>query len=492
MNRTNQSLVSLLLCLLSSAAPLPGHAQLVFGPGPESPGSALDAIVAVVNDDVITRRELDEGIVAVERQMRQRKAPVPPRPALENQVLERMILTQLQVRAAERAGITVDDATLNAAIETLAQRNSMSLSQMRQTVEKDGISYAKFRDDVRREIMAARLRQKVVDSQLQVAEQDVESLQAQLAAAEGGFGAAAGETGTTGAASSAGARQYHIAQILVTLPENPSPSQVEEARRLAGELVAQLRKGADLQQVVASASTGRQTLEGGDLGWRGSDQLPTVFADAVPKLRPGQFSDPIRSPSGFHIVKLLEVKGGGATPASTARREAPAPDRQTLVTETRARHILLKTSPQLSDDEARQRLDQLRQRIRGGEDFAALAQEYSDDKASGARGGELGWVAPGMVVPQFEQEMKSLQPNQISAPFKTQFGWHIVQVLERRQGRASPEMERARVREALLRRRSDEEWELFLRRLRNEAFVEVRLQSVASAPAVEATTKTAP
>ena len=492
MNRTNKSLVPLLLCLLSSAAPLPGHAQLVFGPGPESPGSALDAIVAVVNDDVITRRELDEGIVAVERQMRQRKAPVPPRPALENQVLERMILTQLQVRAAERAGITVDDATLNAAIETLAQRNSMSLSQMRQTVEKDGISYAKFRDDVRREIMAARLRQKAVDSQLQVAEQDVESLQAQLAAAEGGFGAAAGDTGTTGAAGGAGARQYHIAQILVTLPESPAPGQVEEARRLAGELVAQLRKGADLQQVVAGASTGRQTLEGGDLGWRSAGQLPTVFAGVVPKLRPGQFSDPIRSPSGFHIVKLLEVKGGGATPAATARREAPAPDRQTLVTETRARHILLKTSPSLSDDEARQRLDQLGQRIRGGEDFAALAQEYSDDKASGARGGELGWVAPGMVVPQFEQEMKSLQPNQISAPFKTQFGWHIVQVLERRQGRASPEMERARVREALLRRRSDEEWELFLRRLRNEAFVEVRLQSVASAPAVEATSKTAP
>ncbi len=489
MKRMNKSLVALMLCLLSSATPAPGHAQLVFGPGPESPGNALDAIVAVVNDDVITRRELDEGIVAVERQMRQRKVPIPPRPVLENQVLERMILVQLQVRAAERAGIAVDDATLNAAIETLAQRNNMSLTQMRQTVEKDGVSYAKFRDDVRREIMGARLRQKLVDSQLQVAEQDVESLQAQLAAAEGGFGSGGADSG--GESGGGGPRQYHIAQILVALPESPSSSQIEEARRRAGGLVAQLRKGADFRELAASASSGQQALEGGDLGWRGADQLPTLFADVVPKLRPGQFSDPIRSPSGFHIVKLLEVRGGGKTAAPT-QRQAPTTDRQGLVTETHARHILLKTTPQLSDDEARQRLEQLRQRVRGGEDFATLAQEYSDDKASGARGGDLGWVAPGMVVPQFEQEMKSLQPNQISAPFKTQFGWHIVQVLERRQGQASPQMERARVREALLRRRSDEEWELLLRRLRNEAFVEVRLQPAAPVPAAEATAKTAP
>ncbi len=218
MKRMNKSLVALMLCLLSSATPATGHAQLVFGPGPESPGNALDAIVAVVNDDVITRRELDEGIVAVERQMRQRKVPIPPRPVLENQVLERMILVQLQVRAAERAGITVDDATLNAAIETLAQRNNMSLTQMRQTVEKDGVSYAKFRDDVRREIMGVRLRQKLVDSQLQVAEQDVESLQAQLAAAEGGFGSGGADSGGE---SGGGPRQYHIAQILVALPESP-------------------------------------------------------------------------------------------------------------------------------------------------------------------------------------------------------------------------------------------------------------------------------
>ncbi|MEI2646618.1 MAG: peptidylprolyl isomerase [Candidatus Competibacter sp.] len=463
-----------MLCVVASTTPSTGSAQLVFGPGQEAPGSALDAIVAVVNDDVITRRELDAGIPTIERQLRQRKVPIPPRPVLERQALERMIVAQLQVRAAERNGITVDDATLNAAIETLARNNNMSLAQMRQTVEKDGISYGKFRDDVRREIMGVRLRQKLVDSQLQVSEQDVESLQRQLAG-QGGFGAAAGETGGAG-----GARQYHIAHILIALPEGSSSQQVEAARRRAAGVLAQLRKGVDFQQLAVSESAGRQALEGGDLGWRSAEQLPTLFASVVPKLRPGQLSEPIRSPSGFHIVKLLEARGGGESSAPAG--PAPAPARQGLVTETHARHILLQNSSQLSDDEARQRLDQLRQRLQGGEDFAALAKANSDDVTSGSRGGDLGWVAPGMMVPQFEQAMAALQPNQISAPFKTQFGWHIVQVLERRQGRASPEVERVRVREALLRRRSDEEWELLLRRLRNEAYVEIRLEPTAAVP----------
>ncbi|MBL8251679.1 MAG: peptidylprolyl isomerase [Candidatus Competibacter sp.] len=469
-------LYSAMLCLLAAAGPVSGSAQLVFGPGPEAPGSALDAIVAVVNDDVITRRELNEGMASVERQLRQRKTPIPPRPVVERQVLERMILARLQARAAERNGITVDDATLNAAIETLARNNKMTLTQMRQTVEKDGISYAKFRDDVRREIMGARLRQKLVDSQLQVSEQDVESLQTQMAS-QGGFGLNAEETA---GGNGGGARQFHIAHILIALPESPSAQQIEAARRRAGEVLARLRKGTDFRELAISESGGPQALEGGDLGWRGLEQLPTVFAPVVPKLRPGQFSEPLRSPSGFHIVKLLDVRGGGEAPVRA--RPASSTNPPGLITETRARHILLHASPQVSDDDTRRRLEQLSERIRGGEDFATLAQANSDDATSGARGGDLGWVAPGMVVPQFEQAMNALQPNQISAPFKTPFGWHIVQVLERRQARPSPQMERARAREALLRRRSDEDWELLLRRLRNEAYVEIRLDP-AAAPA---------
>ena len=464
MIRMNKLLLFPLLLLLSVAV----RAEMTFGPGPESAGSALDAIVAVVNDDVITRRELDAAVAQIERQLQQKKVPIPPRPVVEKQVLERLILTQLQVRAAERNGVTIDDATLNAAIETLAQRNQMNLTQLRQTIEKDGVSFAQFRDDIRRELLSARLRQKMVDSQIQVSEQDVESLQAQLAGGQGGNGG--GNRGGNG-----GGREYHIAQILIAVPENATPAQVEAAKRQAGEVLAQLRKGVDFRQLAISASSGRQALEGGDLGWRSTDQLPTLFAEAVPKLRPGQFSELIRSPSGFHIVKLLEVRGGAETAATAPEAKAA------LITQTRARHILLRTSAQRTDDEARQKLAQLRGQIENGQDFATLARANSDDKNSAAKGGDLGWTSPGTMVVQFEQEMAKLQPNQISPPFKTAFGWHIVQVLERRQGSAPPEAERARVREALLRRRADEEWELTLRRLRDEAYIEVRLTPLPTA-----------
>ncbi|QQS53880.1 MAG: peptidylprolyl isomerase [Candidatus Competibacteraceae bacterium] len=460
----NKRLLSVLLYLLLLVPPVAGQTQLVFGPGPEGSGSALDAIAAVVNDDVITHRELEAATAAIKIQLRQQKVPIPPDSVLENQVLERLILSQLQLRAAERNGITVDDATLNAAIETLARRNNMNLTQLRQMIEKDGTDFAKFRDDVRREIMAARLRQKLVDSQIQVSDQDVDSLQAQLAGGGGEFGGG----GNSGAG---GEREYHLAQILIAVPEGATPQQVETARNEADRVLARLRQGADFRQVAVSVSAGRQALEGGDLGWRRADQLPTLFAEVIPKLRPGQLSELIRSPSGFHIVKLLEVKGGGE-----AHSSAPS----SLVTQTHARHILLKTSPQLSDDEARQRLVQLRQRIQNGEDFTVVARANSEDSASGERGGDLGWVTPGMLVPQFEQAMNELQPGEISAPFKTPFGWHIVQVQERRQGPASTEIERTRVREALLRRRADEEWDLTLRRWREEAYVEIRLQSAAA------------
>ncbi|MCB1825431.1 MAG: peptidylprolyl isomerase [Candidatus Competibacteraceae bacterium] len=460
----NKRLLAFLLYLPLVILPATGQTQLVFGPGPEGSGSALDAIAAVVNDDVITRRELEAAMAAIKIQLRQQKVPIPPDSVLENQVLERLILSQLQLRAAERNGITVDDATLNAAIETLARRNNMNLTQLRQMIEKDGTDFAKFRDDVRREIMAARLRQKLVDSQIQVSEQDVDSLQAQLAGGGGDFGGG----GNSGAG---GEREYHLAQILIALPEEATPRQVETARQEADKVLARLRQGADFRQMAVSVSAGRQALEGGDLGWRRADQLPTLFTEVVPKLQPGQLSGLIRSPSGFHIVKLLEVKGGGEARSSASSN---------LVTQTHARHILIKTSPQLSDEETRQRLAQLRQRIQNGEDFAVVARANSEDTPSAERGGDLGWVTPGMLVPRFEQAMNELQPGEISAPFKTPFGWHIVQVRERRQGPASTEANRARVREALLRRRADEEWEQTLRRLREEAYVEIRLQPAAA------------
>ena len=349
----NKLLSPLILSLILSILPVTGQAELQFGPGPEGAGQTLDVIVAVVDSDVITRRELDAATARIERQLRQRQVPIPPRAALERQVLEQLILSQLQTRAAERSGVVIDDATLNAAIDTLAQSNNMSLSQLRQTVEKDGISFAQFRDDVRQELMAVRLRQRLVDSQIQVSDQDVDSLQTQLAG-QPGFGGAGGD------------REYRLAQILIAVPEGASPQQVEAAQRQAENVLTQLRQGADFRQMAVSVSADRQALEGGELGWRRADQIPTLFANAVPNLQPGQVSELIRSPSGFHIVKLLEVRGGSA--------------------------------------------------------------------------------------------------GRVSSP----------------QTPMTSETERARVREALLRRRADEEWELVLRRLRDEAYVEVRLPPAGS------------
>lgn len=499
----NKLLNPLLLSLLFSLAPITSRAELTFGPGPEAAGSALDIIVAVVEDDVITRRELDRATARIETQLRRNKTAIPPRAILESQVLERLIMSQLQFRAAERNGITVDDATLNAAIDTLAQRNNMGLTQLRQTVERDGTSFAQFRDEVRRELMGARLRQKLVDSQIQVSEQDVENLQTQQGGqmierdAGAPSGPRDGERTADGGQQeqgkgqpTGGGRQYRMAQILIALPENASPPQIEETKRQAEAVLAQLRQGADFRQTAMRVSTDQQARQGGEIGWRSAEQLPTLFSEAAPRLKPGQVSEVIRSPSGFHIVKLLEVRGGGATPktASTtaSSRQSPPPS-QGMVNQTRVRHVLLKTSPQRSDDQARQQLEQWRQKLREGADFAEIARTYSDDKASGERGGDLGWLAPGMVVPPFEQAMNALKPNEISAPIKTSFGWHLIQVLERRQGPATPELMRARTREALMRRRSDEEWALALRRLRDEAYVEIRL-APASAPAAASPT----
>lgn len=450
----NAKLYAYSLVLLLLTLPLASPAQLTFGPGAEQPNTALDAIVAVVNNDIITRRELEQATAQIQRQIQQKKVPLPPREQLESQVLERLILTHLQLRAAEQQGISIDDATLNAAIESVAQRNNMSLSQLQQTIEKDGATFAQFRDDVRHELLAARLRQKVVDSQIHISEQDVTSLQAQVAKEQ---------SAPEQRPNDSGQAQYHIAQILLATPEGATPQQIAEVKRKAEQVLSQLRKGEDFQQIAAGMSAGQHALEGGDLGWRDAEQLPTIFANVVPKMQVGAFSELIRSPSGFHIVKLIEMRGG----AAQAKTKGGEPNTEQ---QTRARHILLKTSPTRSDEQVRQQLEQLRQQLAQGADFAQLARTHSEDKVSAAKGGDLGWTRPGMMVPEFEKTLDSLQINEISAPFQTRFGWHIVQAQERRQGGTESE----RVKEALFRRRSDEEWQQWQRRLRDEAYVEIR------------------
>lgn len=430
--------LSLLVSLPLSAASI--EYGPTFGPGEEDPGTPLDTIVAIVDDDIITRSELDAALATIEQQARQGNNPLPPQNVLERQVLDRLILNLLQRRAVERNGIVVDDQTVNAALEDIARQNNLTLSQLRETIEQEGFSFAKFREDIRQEISITRLRQRVVESRIQVSEQEVNNL-------------------LTGAQTNQGDREYHIAQILIALPEGTDEEQLDAARAKVQEVLEQLRQGADFQGLAMTVSDGRQALEGGDLGWRKADQLPTLFAEVVPRLQPGQISDPIRSPSGFHIVKLLEVKG----------------EQRQMITQTHPRHILIKTSEVVSDEDALLHLQRLRERIVNGEDFGELARAHSNDPASAVQGGDLGWLSPGEVAQQFEEKMNALQPGEISEPFKTPFGWHIVQVLERRRHDSTIEAQRTAAHEALFKRKSEEEWDQWLRRLRDEAYVEVRL-----------------
>lgn len=432
-----------ILCLvLISLMDVPAVlAQVVFGPDQSAEAvNQLDTIVAVVDDDIITRRELEEALRTVANQLRQRGTPLPSREVLEEQVLERLIVTQLQLRAAERNGVVVDDQTVNAAMENLAGQNGLTLSQMRQILERDGFSFAKFREEMRRELLATRLRQRVVDSRIQITDQEVDTLLA---------------TQGVGAVD----REYHLAQIVIAVPEGASIEQIEEAQKKALEVLEQLRQGSDFRELAVAVSDGRRALEGGDLGWRGAEQIPGAFAEAVFKLSPGEVSEPIRSPRGFHIIKVLGVKGGQGA----------------LVTQTHARHILIQTNELISDEDARLSLERLRERVINGEGFGDLARAHSNDTNSAVQGGDLGWISPGDLVPRFEQELSKLQPGEISEPFQTRFGWHIVQVLERRQHDNTTEAQRAAAREALFQRKVEEEWELWLRRLRDEAYVDIRL-----------------
>ena len=427
---------------LGTIASLVGAQELQFGPGPSAPGQALDAIVAVVDDDIITRSELETELAGIRRQLQTRDAEIPPENVLERQVLERMILQRIQIRAAERNNIVVDDQSINAAIGEIAQRNDMNLEQLRQAVERrEGIPFAEFREGIGAEIAVARLRQRVVESRIRVSEQEVDNL-------------LVGNNRPGG-----GAREYRLAQILIAVPEGANPAELSVARQRADEVLAELRAGADFRSLAVSVSDGRQALEGGDLGWRSPQQIPTIFADVIPTLAVGEVSEPIRSPSGFHLVAVLDTRG----------------DQQSAVTQTRTRHILLTPNELVSAEEIRQRLLRLRERILGGEDFAALARANSEDPGSAARGGDLGWVSPGQLVPPFEEAMARLSPGELSQPVQTSFGWHLIQVLERRQQQAGGEAQRAAAREALFRRKADEEWEIWLRQLRDQAYVEIRL-----------------
>ena len=409
-------------------------------PGPAPARQMLNRIVAVVNDDVITASQLDERVNLIRQQLEERNTRLPPESVLRRQVLERLVVESLQLQVAERSGIRVDDETLNAALRTMAKQNGMNLEEFRDLLVRDGYDYETFREQLRNEITMKRIRRQMVENRVQVTQQEIDNQLANTAA-EGRN------------------REYHLAHILVSVPEAATPEQVQAARKKAEDILARLRAGADFAQTAIAESDGQQALAGGDLGWRSNDKLPTLFSDVVGELQKGQISDLIRSPSGFHIIKILDIRG----------------DERHVVEQTHARHILLRPDALTSEADVKLRMQQLRARINGGEDFGKLARAHSQDKASAVRGGDLGWINPGDMVPEFEQAMNRLEPGEVSEPIKSRFGWHLIQVLDHRHRDITDEYRRARARESIRQRKTDEELEIWLRRLRDESYVEYHL-----------------
>ncbi len=398
----------------------------------------MDHIVAVVNEDVVLASELHRLMVRVRGEMRQANQPVPADPELREKMLEQLVLIRLQQQMAERTGIRVDDETVNRAIGDIARRNNVDVDQFRDILARDGYDFSAFREDIRSEITIARLRQRDVDNLITVTDREIEN----HLATRGTEGPEEGE--------------YHVQHILIAAGDGASEDEVGAARARAEEALARAKAGEDFVALIKEYSDAGR--DGGDLGWRKRSALPGLFASVVSRLGSGTVSEILRSGSGFHIVRVAEIRGAG----------------EVIVRQTHARHILVRPSEIVSTEEARRRLSQLRIRIENGEDFSELARSHSDDRGSSVKGGDLGWSSPGDMVPEFERVMNSLEPGQLSEPFISPFGWHLMQVLERRDHDGTEEVRRAKAREAIRQRKLEEEREAWLRELREEAYVEYR------------------
>jgi len=401
----------------------------------------LDRIVAVVEDDVILDRELTFETQSIVKKLEASKVMIPPAFILRKQVLERLVVAKLQRQLAERSGIRVSDEMLRSSVADIARRNGLSVDEFRTELESQGIGFQSFEENIRNEIIVNQLRAREVGSRIKVTDREVSHY-----------------LETQGEVSKEQV-QYHLGHILIAIPEAASSAIIIKAKEKAEKIIADLKAGADFKQTAVAVSDGGNALKGGDLGWRGTGEIPTLFVDAVIKMNQGDVAELIRSPSGFHIIKMLELKGVS----------------KHIVTKTRARHILIKTNELIDDDEAKKRLQSLKERIVDGDDFASLARSNSDDKGSAINGGDLSWVGPGDLVPPFEAAMNKLDINGISDPVQTQFGWHMIQVQEREDRDNSVEHKKNRVREEIRKRKIEEETELWLRRLRDEAFVDINL-----------------
>jgi peptidyl-prolyl cis-trans isomerase SurA len=410
--------------------------------------SLVDRIVAVVNNEVVTYSELSERIAIAERQLKRQNTPVPDAGLLERQVLERLVLEKAQLQMAKETGLRIDEVQLDRTLARIAENNKMTLAAFRQTLEKDGLKFDRFREEIRNEIMVTRLREREVDDKIQISDSEIDLY---LAEAEG-------------PAATQGDVEFNFSHVLIRLPEQATPESIQAARGRAEKVIAEAKGGADFARLVASFSDAPDALAGGNMGWRSLDRLPEVFAGALKELRPGEVTPVLRSPAGFHVLKLIDRRG-----ASGAVSTAP-------VQQTHARHILIKTNEVVSENDAKRRLSDLRERIvKGGADFAEIARSQSEDSTA-AKGGDLDWIYRGDTVPDFERAMDELKPGEISQPVKSPFGYHLIQVLDRRVADVSAERRRLQARQALRERRADEAYQDWLRQLRDRTYVELRLE----------------
>lgn len=403
----------------------------------------IDRIIAVVNEEVITQKELDEMLGHTIRQLQTRGVQAPAHDVLEKQLLERFIINRLQLQMAKETGLVVSDNDLDDTLRRIAKENKMSLPELYAALERDGVNFNKFRDEIRNELILMRLKEREVDNRITVTEGEVDNfLHSQ-------------ET------SGAGVNEYRLAHILVQVPERAEPAQIEVRYRRAEAALAKLKSGAEFAQVAAEFSDSADAMKGGVLDWRPSTQLPTKFAEVLASMQPGGLTPVIQSPNGFYIFKLLERRGQQAATV--------------IITQTQARHILVKTNELTSMADARRRVLDLKERLDHGASFQELAKLHSED-ASAASGGSLGWISPGDTVPEFEHAMNALQPGQVSEPVQSPFGWHLIQVIERRTQDVSSDRQRKTARQTIHARKADTAFQEWLQRLRDRAYVEYRLE----------------
>ena len=425
--------IVLLLASLAGFAAQPSYAATV------DPIEA-DRIVAIVGTDVITYVDLRTRLASALKQLQKQGTPLPPQDVLERQMLERLIMDRAQLQYAKDSGMRVDDTQLDQAIGRIAAGNKMSVPQFRAALEKDGVQYASFREEIRNEMIAVRLREREVDSKLIISEGEIDNYLANQAATGSG-------------------EEYQLAHILLRAPESASPEQLQKLRQRGEQALKRAQAGENFAELTAAFSDAPDALQGGDLGFRPLSRLPSLYSEVAGRLQAGEVSELLRSSAGFHIVKLVAKRGGGAVAS---------------VQQTKARHILIRVNEVVSEAEARRKLEGVRERITNGVDFAEQARLYSQD-GSAAKGGDLGWLNPGDTVPEFEQAMNALKLDEVSPVVQSPFGMHLIQVQERREKDVSADRQRAVARQAIRERKLDEAYQDWLRQLRDRTYVENRL-----------------